>query len=107
MTNTVLTASEEKELMNWVNNIDIDVEELPSAHYDRNPYGLEEPLYYGSGCWEYDEDDYDKAQKEKAIEYLEADGIQGYFNWMPENENDDEEKFWEDKTKAAIEHLSK
>lgn len=96
----MLTEEQKKELKEWVDKIEIDVEDLQSAHFDSNPYGLEEPLYYGSGQWEYDEDEEQEVQKEKAIDYLETDGgVADYFGW-----SDDEEES-EELTKEAVEYI--
>lgn len=96
----MLTEEQKKELKEWVDKIEIDVEDLPSAYYDSNPFCVEEPLNRGSGQWVYDEDEGWEVQKEKAIDYLETDGgVADYFGW-----GDDEEES-EELTKEAVEYI--
>ena len=66
----------------------VDVEELPSARYVRNPYGVDPELIGSSSCWEYDEDDMLNAACELAIERLTDEGLDAYLNW-DEIDNDD------------------
>lgn len=100
-----LTAEQKKELENWVSEITVDTSEFKSRHWDPDPYGVGEPhLYCGTGCYVWDEEEEDEAKTEKAIEYLEEDGVQGYFDWeVPDEE--DEEEYWEKLTQAAIKVL--
>ena len=77
---TVLSAERVDEIEEWVNDLEIDPSDLPSYHYDKNPYGLEYPLYCGSGQYDWDEDEEYEAKCEKAVDYLESDGVEGYFD---------------------------
>lgn len=77
---TMLSPETVNKIKGWVDNMEIDVEELESAYYDRNPYGVEEELIGSSGCWEYDEDEYYRAQCDKAIEYIIGDCASAYFD---------------------------
>lgn len=77
---TTLSQNTVNKIKNWVDGIEINVEELESAYYDRNPYGVEEELVGSSGCWEYDEDEYYEAQCDKAIEYITNDCASAYFD---------------------------
>lgn len=96
----MLTEEQKKELKEWVSKIDFDIEDLPSAYYDSNPFCVEEPLNRGSGQWVYDEDEGWEVQKEIAINYLETDGgVFSYFPWT------DDEDVAEQLTKEAVEYI--
>lgn len=92
----MLAEEQIEELKNWVNELEIDVCELPSCHYDSNPYGLEYPLSCGSGQYVWDEDEEYEAKCEKAVDYLESDGWGAYFDY------DEDSQDPEDLTKEAI-----
>lgn len=64
----------------FVDGLEIDIDELRSAQWDSNPYGVEEPLYYGSGQYNYDDDEYYTKQLEKALDYIRADGLENYID---------------------------
>lgn len=62
----------------FVNDFEIDVEELESAYYDSNIYGLEPHLAVGG--WVWDEDEEYRAQVEKTLESLKEAGVEAYFD---------------------------
>lgn len=63
----ILSESIKKELLKEVEKTEIDVTQLNSYHYDRNPYGVEEQLIGSSSCSEWDEDEeWDEKVKELA-----------------------------------------
>ena len=94
----MLTDEQKKELKEWVDKIEIDVETLPLSYYDINVFCVEEHLAVGG--WVYDEDEYHEAQIEKAIDYLETDGgVFSYFPWT------DDEDVAEQLTKEAVEYI--
>lgn len=95
----MLTEEQIDGLKNWVNKLEIDVCELPSCHYDSNPFGLEYPLSCGSGQYVWDEDEENEAKIERAIDYLESDGWEAYFDY------DEDKQDPEELTKEAIEYL--
>lgn len=95
---TELTKEQIEELNDWVDKIEIDESDLESARWDCNIYGVEPQ--YAVGGWIYDEDEYYKAQIDKAIDYLKSDGWGGYFEYA---DNQDDEAL----TKEAIEYLEK
>lgn len=98
----MLTADQKTELDKWVQSIEVEVSELPSYHYDSNPYGLDYPLSCGSGQGVWDENEEYETQKEKAIELLETDGgVAVYFGWG--DDDDESDKL----TKEAIEYIKK
>jgi len=80
---------------------------LSTAHWDPNPYGLEPALAQGSGCYEYNEDEMWNYLCEKYIEKLRADGaVQCLWDFIPEDKQDDEE-FDAALTKEAIDYVEK
>lgn len=83
-----------KQIDEWVDDFEIDVEELESAHYDRNIYGLEPHLAVGG--WVWDEDEEYRAQVEKALEALKEDGVEAYFD-VDEEMTDEVVKYLESK----------
>ena len=80
-----------KQVDEFIEQINIDVEELPSYHYDRNPYGVEDALSGTSGGYDWDDDEEYQAQLEKALEILESDSIFEYIDADDIQENEQEE----------------
>ena len=85
---TVLTDEIKAKVLEKVNSMDIDVDDLSSATYDSNPYGVEPQLAGGSGEWDYDEDEYFAKQIEKFLDYMHHDGIIEYID-IPKEKWDD------------------
>ena len=77
---TILSAERVEEIEKWIEEIDVDVSDLSSYHYDDNPYGVDRELRGWSGEYVWDEDEEYTAKIEKAIDYLESDGVEGYFD---------------------------
>lgn len=78
-------------LDSYIEKLEVDVEELDSYHYVRNPYGVEEQLIGTSSCYDWDEDEEYEAQITKMLEYIEADGVENYLDLEPEDwDNEDE-----------------
>ena len=78
----MLTEEMKTKILEFVDSIEIDVEELDSFTYDRNPYGLEYPLSMGSGEADWDEDEYINVEDgldefgeltEEAVEFLKEE----------------------------------
>ena len=84
----MLTEEQKKLLMDWVNEQDIDASELPSYHYDKDPYGVGRELR-----------EWTERAIEEAVEKLEADGWDAYFDYDEDTQDPDE------LTKEAIEYL--
>lgn len=107
-----LTSELQNAILDWVyNNIEIDPSELSSASWDDNPYDVEPQLKGGSGTWVYDDEEMENAQLEKAIEYIQADGIE---NYLPEEilpkgifEPDFDEEISIKLNQEAIDYLTK
>lgn len=64
-----------KELLNKIEEIEIDVSELESYHWDNDPYGLEPALACGSACGVWDEDEEWQEQCKLLAEWVKADGL--------------------------------
>lgn len=84
----------------------IDISELPTAYYDRNPFDVEPQLVGNSGGWFLEDESYLRdAAIDKVIEYIEADGASQYLwdNLTPKQQGNEE--FDAILTKEAIEYL--
>lgn len=68
------------EIKEKTEKIEIDIDQLTSAKYDSNPYGLEPHLAWGSGEWDYDEEEEWSLQCAKMIGYIQEDGLYEYVN---------------------------
>lgn len=95
----MLTEEQKTILADWVNEQDIDASELPSYHYDKDPYGVGPELRGWSGEYVWDEDEWMERAIEEAIEKLESDGWGMYFDYDEDTQDPDE------LTKEAIEYL--
>lgn len=83
----MLSKEDKDKIEFYVLDQDIDESELQSAHYDPNPYGVEDNLIGSSGCWVADEDEVYEAQKEQAIRKIKEDGA---YQWMDVDEDIDD-----------------
>ena len=105
---TYLTPEYQKALNKQVEKAadSIDISELPGAHWDPNPYGVEPQLIGSSAGWELtDENKLWDAALDKVIEWLEADGaVQYLYELIPENKQEDDE-FNTALTQEAIQYL--
>ena len=77
----MLTKEQEKDIEQWVKDLGIDETQLDSYHWERNPYGVEDPLIGSSSCYEWDEEEYYEAQQQKALDLLDGDRITDYMDW--------------------------
>lgn len=64
--------------------MEIDVTDLESCRYEKDPYCVGYPLSIGSGCFEYDGEEYWQAQKKQFMEYIKEDGLYNYID-LPDN----------------------
>lgn len=80
-----------KQVDDFIEKINIDVEELPSYYYDRNPYGVEDALIGTSGGYDWDESEEYQEQLEKALEILENESIFDYIDADEIKESDEKE----------------
>lgn len=67
-----------KELIKKIDEIEIDVTQLYSYVWERNPYRVEEQLIGTSGSGDWDEEEEWKEKVKKFIEWLEKDGLVEY-----------------------------
>lgn len=67
----MLNEEQKAAVRRWFENLDVDCEELPSAHWVHNPYGVDEALVGWSSGYEWDEDEEAKARLEKALDFME------------------------------------
>ena len=75
-----------EEIRAEASDIEIDIEELTSAEYDPNPYGVESHLIGSSGGYDWDEEEEWTLQCAKMSEYISADGLMNYANVSEEEE---------------------
>lgn len=93
MTYRKLNEALKKELLKKVDEIEINIEELNSYHFEKNPYGVESQLIGTSGEGQWDENEEWQEQIKKMKKYLEADGAGEYLtladdDWDNQDEND-------------------
>ena len=79
-----------KEINDWVNGFDIDEEDLESAKWCSNIYGVEPQ--YAVGGYTYDEDEYWNCQLAKALSYLDTDMAYEYFDFAKSEDEDEDEE---------------
>lgn len=88
-----LNESLKKQLMKKTEDLEIDVSELDSYHWDSNPYCVEPQLASGSGCGDWDENEEWRAKIQKMKKNIEEDGVYEYLDladedWDNQYEND-------------------
>lgn len=89
MTYNKLNDKLKKELLSWVENMEIDVQELDSYHWEKNPYCVEPQLAAGSGCGMWDENEEWQAQIRQAKEWIASDGANCYLTLADEDYDED------------------
>ena len=94
-----------KKIYDFIENIVIDMDELESARWDRNIYGVEPQ--YAVGGWDYDEDEYFEKQVETAIEWFSDDGIGNHIDIGDAFYRDEENRRLTDKAIGWIEDCMK
>lgn len=94
-----------KKIYDFIENIAIDMDELESASWDRNIYGVEPQ--YAVGGWDYDDDEYFEKQVETAIEWFNEDGVGNYIDIGEATERDAEHHRLTDKVINWIEDCMK
>ena len=87
----MLTEKQKTEIVQFVTKTQdsVDIEDLRSAKYDSNPYGVEPELVGSSGGFDWDDDELWNASCELAVKWLKADGLGGYFNWDEIDDDND------------------
>lgn len=86
-----LTESLKDKIKEELKTIEVNVEELDSYHYDRNPYGVEDALIGSSGTNVWDEDEEYDAQIDRFINFIKIDGLYNYIDDETLNNIDDED----------------
>lgn len=104
MTYKKLNEAHKKELLKFVDRMEVDIEELDSYHWDSNPYCVEPQLASGSGCSTWDENEEWQAQVTQAKEWIAADGANSYLTLADEDYDEDGE--CETLTQECINYLS-
>lgn len=79
-----------KELLKKAEKIQINVDELDSYVWDRNPYGVEEQLATFSACGDWNENEEWHEQIKTLIRWLSADGLNEYATLSDEEQELDE-----------------
>lgn len=104
MTYKKLNESLKKELLKFVDRMEVDVEELDSYHWDSNPYCVEPQLAGGSGCGVWDENEEWKAKVSKAKDWIATDSAKYYLTLADEDYDEDGE--CETLTQECVNYLS-
>lgn len=89
MTYTKLNEALKKELLTWVESMEVDVTKLDSYHWESNPYGVELQLVgtSGEGMWDENEEWQEKIKKAK--KWIEADGANNYLTLADDDYDED------------------
>lgn len=87
----MLSEKIKKELLKKSEDIEIDVTELKSYSWDRNPYGVEEQLIGTSGSGDWDEEEEWQERIRTLTDRLEKDGLAEYINLDDREEELDQE----------------
>ena len=79
----MLNEEQKAAVRRWFKNLPVDCENLPSAHWVHNPYGVDPELVGTSSCYEWDEDEEAEARMEMAIDWIgdAIDEVQPWEGW--------------------------
>lgn len=106
MTYNKLNDRLKKELLKFIEGIEIDVQQLRSYHIDRNPYCVEPHLVSGSSQSVWDENEEWQEQVKKAKEFIAVDGAGEYLTLADEDWDNQDEKDCTTLTNECINYLS-
>lgn len=86
----MLNEEQKEAVRRWFKNLEVDVEELPSAHWVHNPYCVEEALVGSSSGYEWDENEEVEARLEMAIDWIDdaIDEVQPWEGWTEAEYNE-------------------
>ena len=84
-----LTDEQIQDINDWAVEMEIDEEDLESAKWCSNIYGVEPQ--YAVGGYTYDEDEYWNCQLAKALSYLDTDMAYEYFDFARSEDEDEDE----------------
>ena len=85
----MLSVEMKKRLLKMVEKQNIDIDDLDSAQWIPNIYGVEPHLAVGG--WDYDENEYFSKQAQQLADGIDEYGLGGYFGDLPEELYDDEQ----------------
>lgn len=79
----MLNEEQKETARRWFENLPVNCEELPSAHWVHNPYCVEEALVGSSSGYEWDENEEVEARLERAIDWIDdaIDEVQPWEGW--------------------------
>lgn len=106
MTYKKLNDALKKELLKFVENIEIDVTQLESYHWDRNPYCVESQLIGTSGCGVWNENEEWQAKIQKAKKYLSKEPAYELLTLADEDYDDDDQEDCTTLNNECINYLS-
>lgn len=95
-----------KELLKKIEQIEIDVSELDSYHWDSNPYCVEPQLAGGSGCGMWNENEEWQAQIQKIKTYIAEDGAGEYLKLSSEDWDNEDDGDCTTLTNECLNYLS-
>lgn len=95
-----------KELLKKVDEMEINVEELSSYHWESNPYGVESQLIGTSGEGQWDENEEWQAKIQKAKKYLSEEPAYELFTLADEDYDDDDQEDCTTLTNECINYLT-
>lgn len=79
----MLNEEQKAAIRRWFKNLPVDCENLPSAHREHNPYGVDPELVGWSSGYEWDENEEVEARLEMAIDWIDdaIDEVQPWEGW--------------------------
>lgn len=79
----MLNEEQKASVRRWFENLPVDCENLPSAHWVHNPYGVDPELVGSSSGYEWDEDEEAEARLEKAMDWADdcVEEVQTWEGW--------------------------
>lgn len=95
-----------KELLKKVDEMEINVEELSSYHWESNPYGVESQLIGTSGEGQWDENEEWQAKIQKAKKYLSEEPAYELLTLADEDYDDDDQEDCTTLTNECINYLT-
>lgn len=95
-----------KELLKKVDEMEINVEELSSYHFEKNPYCVEPQLIGTSGEGQWDENEEWQAKIQKAKKYLSEEPAYELLTLADEDYDDDDQEDCTTLTNECINYLS-
>jgi hypothetical protein len=95
-----------KELLKKVDEMEINVEELKSYHFEKNPYCVEPQLIGTSGEGQWDENEEWQAKIQKAKKYLSEEPAYELLTLADEDYDDDDQEDCTTLTNECINYLS-